>query len=295
MKRSRLRSTSRSKSPPRSGPRPQSHFESQSQSQSDSPSASKSQPSARSRPFRFRILIAGKANTGKTTIANKICSETDIPIVRDQYGNEIHSLDSLKPTSGRGLHDINHEITYPGWPGFVFHDSAGLEAGSIDEVKLIVDFIKRRARMEKEEALHIICSLIWTWEKASPTSYIGLDHPANIAAPAVPVVVAFTKYDALELKAEGELGRENPTDEPTEQEISARADLLFQQHFLKRVMAAPHPPAAYVRLKGMSNTPVAKIMSLMLFTADLDTQDGDCTELTRQTVSVLEDEHLQGR
>ncbi|KAG8853142.1 hypothetical protein FRB96_008394, partial [Tulasnella sp. 330] len=85
---SQLSSTSRSKSPPRSGPRPQSHLESQSQSQSHSPSASKSQSSPRSRPFRFRILIAGKANTGKTTIANKICSETDLPIVRDQYGNE---------------------------------------------------------------------------------------------------------------------------------------------------------------------------------------------------------------
>ncbi|KAG8874081.1 hypothetical protein FRB98_008636, partial [Tulasnella sp. 332] len=200
------------------------------------------------RPFRFRILIIGKANTGKTTILQKFCSGTDIPIVRDRNGKTIRRLENLDPTAERGLHDINHEITYPTYPGFVFHDSQGLEAGSVEEAQKIMDFVESRTKMEDEQALHAVWYCV-SGDDARPfgaaeMKFFDLDKgkgkPHNL-----PVVVAFTKYDALEIKAEGELGRENFTEEPTEQEIAARAEELFQEHFLKRVMTSPHPPAAH--------------------------------------------------
>src|ERR1700761_9554935 len=47
---------------------------------------------------RFRVLIMGKANAGKTTILQKMCQTTEAPIVRDSSGKLVsvfHSLNSL--------------------------------------------------------------------------------------------------------------------------------------------------------------------------------------------------------
>jgi GTPase SAR1 family protein len=42
---------------------------------------------------RFRILIVGRANAGKTTILKKICNTTEDPEIHDRYGRKvIHDL-----------------------------------------------------------------------------------------------------------------------------------------------------------------------------------------------------------
>jgi GTPase SAR1 family protein len=42
---------------------------------------------------RFRILIVGRANAGKTTILKKICNTTEDPEIHDGYGDKvIHNL-----------------------------------------------------------------------------------------------------------------------------------------------------------------------------------------------------------
>jgi predicted GTPase len=38
---------------------------------------------------RFRVLIIGRANAGKTTICQKMCNETDPPVVYDRNGKEV--------------------------------------------------------------------------------------------------------------------------------------------------------------------------------------------------------------
>jgi GTPase SAR1 family protein len=38
---------------------------------------------------RFRVLVIGRANAGKTTICQKMCNTTDPPVVRDQNGKEV--------------------------------------------------------------------------------------------------------------------------------------------------------------------------------------------------------------
>ncbi|KAF8229244.1 hypothetical protein L208DRAFT_1402493, partial [Tricholoma matsutake] len=52
----------------------------------------------REKAVRFRILIIGRANSGKTTILQKICRTTDQPEIRDSKGNKIN-LDSVEPSA----------------------------------------------------------------------------------------------------------------------------------------------------------------------------------------------------
>ena len=42
----------------------------------------------------------------------------------------------------RGIHDIEHQITYPG-SNFIFHDSRGFEAGAREEMEIVWKFIKK--------------------------------------------------------------------------------------------------------------------------------------------------------
>lgn len=38
---------------------------------------------------RFRILIIGRANAGKTTILQKVCGTTEDPVIYDSEGKEV--------------------------------------------------------------------------------------------------------------------------------------------------------------------------------------------------------------
>jgi hypothetical protein len=125
---------------------------------------------------QFRILIIGKANAGKTTILRKVCNATpDIePNIYDAEGNEIvpikpkwfkkifkqprqsQSQQHLEPSTGRGEHNIEHQITFPG-SNFIFHDSRGIEAGGEDELQTVMSFIQKRSKQpELRDQLHAI-------------------------------------------------------------------------------------------------------------------------------------------
>ena len=57
----------------------------------------------------------------------------------------------------RGMSNVENEITFPSNPGFVFHDSQGLEAGGVSQLDLVKDFIHHRAACVKlEDQLHAI-------------------------------------------------------------------------------------------------------------------------------------------
>ncbi|KAG1900292.1 uncharacterized protein F5891DRAFT_1109287 [Suillus fuscotomentosus] len=54
----------------------------------------------RERIGRFRVLIMGRANPGKTTILQKVCNTTDQPEIYDTKGNKIDTAiveSSIKP------------------------------------------------------------------------------------------------------------------------------------------------------------------------------------------------------
>ncbi|KAG9036447.1 hypothetical protein FRB95_008745 [Tulasnella sp. JGI-2019a] len=224
---------------------------------------------------RIRILIMGTAGVGKTTILQKICSETDTPIVRNPEGEVISSPDSLVPTTARGLHDINLEITYPSRPGFVFHDSRGIECGSANELNEMREFLIQRAK-NATNAIHVI------WYCISANS----DRPLVPAERQfferdmgkVPVVVIFTKLDGLETRAYNHLKAEGLTRKAAFQGRKARANEMLQEHFVKRIMELAHPPMGFVSFKGLHKP------------------GQHCAELTRKTVEALKhNQDLQAR
>jgi hypothetical protein len=58
----------------------------------------------------------------------------------------------------RGLHNIDDEICFRSKPGFVFHDSRGVEAGSTTELSTVQQFVEARSSAEKDlqYQLHVI-------------------------------------------------------------------------------------------------------------------------------------------
>ena len=56
----------------------------------------------------------------------------------------------------RGIHDIEHQITYSG-SNFIFHDSQGFEAGASKEMEIVWKFIEKRSfAVEMKDQLHAI-------------------------------------------------------------------------------------------------------------------------------------------
>ncbi|KAG2067241.1 hypothetical protein BDR04DRAFT_1159412 [Suillus decipiens] len=110
----------------------------------------------RERFGRFRVLIMGRANAGKTTILQKVCNTTDHPEIYDTKGNKI-DVAIVTSSIKRGNHDIKNEMIFRSNPGFVFHDSCGFEAGSADEFESMKTFISERAKAtELEDRIHAI-------------------------------------------------------------------------------------------------------------------------------------------
>ncbi|KAE9397741.1 hypothetical protein BT96DRAFT_957833 [Gymnopus androsaceus JB14] len=149
---------------------------------------------------QFRILVIGRANAGKTTICQMMCNTEDPPIVHDRNGNKI----DIRPSSERGIHDINNEITYEANPGFVFHDSGGFESGSNEEMKTVHAFIKARSEANTlKEQLHAIwiCLPVDEDRPLLPTEMNFFKEGTR----SVPVITVFTKCDAQRTKITKEL------------------------------------------------------------------------------------------
>ncbi|KAG8888889.1 hypothetical protein FRB98_006554 [Tulasnella sp. 332] len=205
---------------------------------------------------RFRILIVGRGNAGKTTILQKLCSETDTPIVRDQNGHL------------RGVHNIEHEITYPSSPLFVFHDSSGLESGSDTELQTIAQFISRRAATTQlPDGLHVVWICI-PLDDERPSMRLFDLNTGDVAA-----VFIFTKYDGLQAKTFGTLRRQGLSRLAALGAASEQAERVFQQEWIPLLKAPspPPPPPAFVRLK------------------DLHKPEGSCDDLTQCTSDILDD------
>ncbi|KAI0317593.1 hypothetical protein OF83DRAFT_1120442 [Amylostereum chailletii] len=101
-----------------------------------------------------------------------------------------------KGERGRGEHEIEDEILFPSLAGFVFHDSRGLEAGSVTEVATIENFVKRRSEavQNKDEQLHAIWVCL-PLDNARPLMDAE-EKLCRINSSGVPVVAIFTKRDA---------------------------------------------------------------------------------------------------
>ncbi|KAJ8593977.1 hypothetical protein M405DRAFT_730489, partial [Rhizopogon salebrosus TDB-379] len=58
---------------------------------------------------RFRILVVGRANAGKTTLLQRICNTTEKPKIFDRDGNKV---DLVFQVTSRGYHNIENELVF---------------------------------------------------------------------------------------------------------------------------------------------------------------------------------------
>ncbi|KAF8728388.1 hypothetical protein AX14_006725 [Amanita brunnescens Koide BX004] len=221
----------------------------------------------------FRILIIGRANAGKTTILKKVCgvAKEIKPIIYGKDGNQLeHSVNHLIPSLERGLHNIEHQITYPR-SNFIFHDSQGFESGSTEELEIAWKFIeKKSAETELKNQLHAIWYCI-PMDSPRPILPAELEF-FNKGTGRVPLVVIFTKFD-------GQIATQfvNLTDAKGEdkwEKAREIAESTFQKVYLPKVLDAKYPPKAYVRLE------------------DMDLPEKNCAELTQKTADTIDDDSI---
>ncbi|KAF8351720.1 hypothetical protein F5887DRAFT_1169628, partial [Amanita rubescens] len=223
----------------------------------------------------FRILVIGRANAGKTTILEKICgvAKETKPIIYDKDVLFLLSVEFLAGNQleqSRGLHDIEHQVTYPG-SNFIFHDSQGFESGSTEELEIVWKFIgKRSAETELKNQLHAIWYCI-PMDSPRPILPAELEF-FNKGTGRVPLVVIFTKFD-------GQIATEfvhltDVKDEDKWERAREIAEITFQKVYLPKVMSAKYPPKAYVKLE------------------DMDLAEKNCAEVTQQTADAIDNDSI---
>ncbi len=84
----------------------------------------------------------------------------------------------------RGLHNIGHQITYPG-SNFIFHDSQGFESGSTEELEIAWEFIEKKStETELKNQLHAIWYLCFIPLHYWLTKlFIGTVYPWTVPVP----------------------------------------------------------------------------------------------------------------
>jgi len=216
---------------------------------------------------RFRILVIGKANCGKTTILRKMCNSTDgTCTIRYPSGREVTS--TLVPTELRGRSQIDAEITYPTNAGFVFHDSNGFEAGSATEISTVKSFIAdRAAKADLKDQLHAIWICL-PMDNDRPLSKEEMKFFEE-GTGAVSVIAIFTKLDGLDGKKFGELRNMDVMRREAKMQAPVLSDSFVTKHYLEQVKATAFSPSGHVYLRNM------------------DKSEAKCSDLTEQTANAL--------
>ncbi|KAG1873138.1 GTP-binding protein [Suillus subluteus] len=144
----------------------------------------------RKRIGRFRILIIGRANAGKTTILWRVCNTRENPEIYNSAGKKIDATVLRASTEVRGQHNIENEMVFRNNPGFVFHDSRGFEAGGESEFEKVKAFVASRSKETKlKDQLHAI------WQAGHSPKVKRKFSQCDTGS--IPVMVLFTKFDAL--------------------------------------------------------------------------------------------------
>ncbi|KAI6016073.1 hypothetical protein PISMIDRAFT_118323 [Pisolithus microcarpus 441] len=214
---------------------------------------------------RFRVLIIGRANAGKTTILQRVCGTTEVPKVRDKYGKK------------RGEHDIENEITFRSNPRYVFHDSRGFEAGRIDELKKVESFIAERAKARRlGDRIHAIWYCIPMTDRARAITTAEDSFFTRCGTSNVPVIAIFSKLDGLDPVAYGQLRKEGENKVDAKSMAPERSVKIFDDgDYVRRLLAMKYPPQDYVCLREM------------------DKENADCSGLIECTAAVLKHETLE--
>lgn len=227
---------------------------------------------------RFRVLVMGRANAGKTTILQRVCNSTDGPEIFDGWGNKVR-VAVVQGTLTRGYHDIKHELVFRSNPGFVFHDSCGFEAGSAEQFEQMKEFVVDRATTRGvNERVHAIWFCIPMTESHRTVTAAELKFFNECDTKHVPVMVLLTKCDSLELEAIEELEDEGLEIEEAQEKIAEKERELLERwhaHIKHELDKCRYLPRGYVTLQKMHQ------------------ESADCTVLIQSTANVMNEEGLQ--
>ncbi|KAG2040187.1 era-like GTP-binding protein [Suillus americanus] len=225
---------------------------------------------------RFRILVIGRANAGKTTILQRVCNTRENPEIYNSAGKKIDAT-VLTASTERGEHDIENEMVFRNNPGFVFHDSRGFEAGGESEFNKVKAFIAGRSKeIRIKDQLHVIWYCIPMDEASRSFTQGEVKFFSQCDTGSIPLIVVFTKFDALYDIAYSELKSQGASMEEAEELAPKHAEESFaigtQLKFLYHSKDIRRPPKCHVCLPNM------------------DKSDADCGPLIERTAGTLDDE-----
>ncbi|KAG2037938.1 hypothetical protein BDR03DRAFT_1091537 [Suillus americanus] len=234
---------------------------------------------------RFRILIIGRANAGKTTVLQRVCKTRENPEIYNSAGEKVQSmipidLAVLMASRERGVHDIENEMVFRNNPGFVFHDSRGFEAGGHSEFDKVKAFIASRSKERSlSDRIHIIWYCIPMDEDGRSFTEAEVKFFSQCDTGSIPVIVLFTKFDALYDDEFAELISKG---------VSRKdAEALAPQHAKEAFANGPQLKLLYNR-KGNQRPPRCHICL-----PNMDKDDADCGPLIKRTAKTLNDDTLK--
>ncbi|KAF9479375.1 hypothetical protein BDN70DRAFT_993508 [Pholiota conissans] len=184
-------------------------------------------------PSRFRILVIGRADCGKTTLLQRVCNTTEDPCIYDDK-----SKDLLEPTLARGVHDINRPFAFKSNPRLIFHDSPDIEAGDEMQLQEVLSFLEERTKAtDVNDQVHAIWFCI-VLNNCRPLFPKELEFFRQKRAGNVPTIVIFTGFDDLITQIYDI--------DLTEHENRRIAELHVEEHFRRPLQACISPPCADV-------------------------------------------------
>jgi hypothetical protein len=106
----------------------------------------------------------------------------------------------------------------------------------------------------------------------------------------VPVLLVFTKFDALEDMCYNKLRSQGKNHQEAEDAMHEFANETFQNEYLSRVLATDFPPKAYICLGG-------NILSFyrfckFLWILGMNKKENQCSELSEKTMDILDNDVL---
>ncbi|KAF8258915.1 hypothetical protein EI94DRAFT_1691022 [Lactarius quietus] len=214
--------------------------------------------------IKFRVLIIGRANAGKTSILQRVCDTTDSPVIYRRMGSRREEVCGQPLYScHRGEHNIEDEIVFSNHDAYIFHDSRGFEAGSKKELRIVQRFIRKTSRKRRlQDRLHAIWYCV---QMDNQRPELDLRHFKDICPDQnVPVIAVFTKHDQFlrNVKMHVE-DYGNPDDE-----ISHVAERRFKEHYLCHLGDG----AKFLRLEKM-HKPETRCRALLQETAEALNED----------------------
>ncbi|KAG2752607.1 hypothetical protein P692DRAFT_201294744 [Suillus brevipes Sb2] len=228
---------------------------------------------------QFRILIIGRANAGKTTILQRVCKTRENPAIYNSAGEKIDPA-VLMASRERGVHDIENEMVFRNNPGFIFHDSRGFEAGGQSEFDKVKAFIASRSKESRVKyRIHVIWYCIPMDEDSRSFTNAEVMFFSQCDTGSIPVIVLFTKFDAL---------YDDIFEELISKGVSRKdAEVLVPQHAKEAFANGPQINLLY-SCKDNQRPPQCHICL-----PDMDKDNADCGPLIERTAEMLDDDVLK--